>query len=101
MAQRWRCSVTGPHMTGDIPSIAQIIMLALSLVSTGFIGLLLHVVGKALQSQEQAQRTQTLILIDISRIQEQIKTLFSNTEQHRSDIEQIENHLHGFVRTRK
>lgn len=80
----------------QFPLLVSCLLVMLSLISTGFIGLLLYIVGRALKGQETTQAIQVAMLKDITAIQEQIKTLFSEGGRHENDIASIENHLHGY-----
>lgn len=87
-------------MNPDIINSSQLVLVCLSIISTGFIGILLYVVGRALKSLDTMQTGQTALLVTIAAMQEQIKTLFGKSEDHAEDIGQIESHLHGYARRR-
>lgn len=64
-------------------------IMALGILSTGFLGILVFVAVSTLKRIDKMQEMQNTILISIAAIQEQVKTLFSRSEDHAGDIDKI------------
>ena len=84
----------------DVPTMSQAMMVIIGLLATGFTGLALFILKGILDNlvsirevQKDFEKTVTDILVKMSMMQEQIKTLFMNDSDHHANIQRITTHM--------